>query len=179
MTASVIEKQTGRPSTARRQWTFCTVLWLLLTAVFCVLPSFNNYRGFYTLGRPFVWLDSDAFMLESKFRLADAEYESWWEKLTNGVPTRALWAERPPATLLIRAGYGDFFALYLRGLAGNAGLSAGLVCVITLVRRRLTRRVPGHCAACDYDLTGNVSGVCPECGQPVPSGPTYESRREL
>ena len=24
---------------------------------------------------------------------------------------------------------------------------------------------PGHCR-CGYDLTGNVSGVCPECGQP-------------
>jgi hypothetical protein len=23
---------------------------------------------------------------------------------------------------------------------------------------------PGHCAACGYDLTGNTSGVCPECG---------------
>ena len=26
-------------------------------------------------------------------------------------------------------------------------------------------RRAGHCAACGYDLTGNVSGVCPECGQ--------------
>ncbi len=24
---------------------------------------------------------------------------------------------------------------------------------------------PGHCR-CGYDLTGNTSGVCPECGQP-------------
>ncbi len=24
------------------------------------------------------------------------------------------------------------------------------------------------CSRCDYDLTGNVSGVCPECGAPVP-----------
>jgi len=23
---------------------------------------------------------------------------------------------------------------------------------------------PGHCQQCGYDLTGNVSGVCPECG---------------
>ena len=22
-----------------------------------------------------------------------------------------------------------------------------------------------HCRRCDYDLTGNVSGVCPECGE--------------
>jgi hypothetical protein len=26
---------------------------------------------------------------------------------------------------------------------------------------------PGHCEGCGYDLTGNVSGVCPECGQKV------------
>ena len=26
---------------------------------------------------------------------------------------------------------------------------------------------PGHCQKCGYDLTGNVSGVCPECGRPV------------
>ena len=29
------------------------------------------------------------------------------------------------------------------------------------------RRRRGHCAACGYDLTGNVSGVCPECGGTV------------
>jgi hypothetical protein len=28
------------------------------------------------------------------------------------------------------------------------------------------RRPPkGHCQNCGYDLTGNVTGVCPECGQ--------------
>ncbi|MBI3836135.1 MAG: hypothetical protein HY287_17575 [Planctomycetes bacterium] len=26
---------------------------------------------------------------------------------------------------------------------------------------------PGHCNHCDYDLTGNVSGTCPECGTPI------------
>ena len=29
--------------------------------------------------------------------------------------------------------------------------------------RRHARR-PGHCPACGYDLTGNVTGRCPECG---------------
>ena len=31
-------------------------------------------------------------------------------------------------------------------------------------RRRL-RAAHGQCPACGYDLTGNVSGVCPECGR--------------
>jgi hypothetical protein len=30
-----------------------------------------------------------------------------------------------------------------------------------LVRRQLH----GQCPQCGYDLTGNVSGVCPECGE--------------
>jgi len=26
---------------------------------------------------------------------------------------------------------------------------------------------PGFCSKCDYNLRGNVSGVCPECGTPL------------
>jgi hypothetical protein len=26
---------------------------------------------------------------------------------------------------------------------------------------------PGHCRKCGYNLTGNVSGICPECGQEI------------
>jgi hypothetical protein len=35
------------------------------------------------------------------------------------------------------------------------------------------RRRPraGHCAACGYDLTGNTSGICPECGVPIETKP--------
>jgi hypothetical protein len=33
------------------------------------------------------------------------------------------------------------------------------------------RPPPGHCRTCGYDLTGNVSGICPECGKPVPVSP--------
>jgi hypothetical protein len=29
---------------------------------------------------------------------------------------------------------------------------------------RRERRARGLCVRCGYDLTGNVSGVCPECG---------------
>lgn len=37
------------------------------------------------------------------------------------------------------------------------------------VRRRLWPP-PGVCARCGYDLTGNVSGRCPECGTPIKDG---------
>ncbi len=32
-------------------------------------------------------------------------------------------------------------------------------------RRRIP---PGHCQSCGYNLTGNVSGKCPECGTSIP-----------
>ncbi len=32
-------------------------------------------------------------------------------------------------------------------------------------RRRALRRRKGLCVNCGYDLTGNVSGICPECGE--------------
>ena len=42
--------------------------------------------------------------------------------------------------------------------------SGGLYFIVTLVR---TRRSKGNwCQRCRYDLTGNTSGVCPECGTP-------------
>ena len=31
--------------------------------------------------------------------------------------------------------------------------------------RRDRRHPPGHCQGCGYDLTGNESGMCPECGE--------------
>jgi hypothetical protein len=30
------------------------------------------------------------------------------------------------------------------------------------------RTPPGHCRRCGYNLTGNTSGTCPECGTPLP-----------
>ena len=42
-------------------------------------------------------------------------------------------------------------------------LIATLVLFCWLVRRYS----PGHCQQCGYDLTGNESGTCPECGTAV------------
>jgi hypothetical protein len=44
-------------------------------------------------------------------------------------------------------------------------LFAVLLCWALRRSLLLRRRKPGHCPSCGYDLTGNLSGVCPECGQ--------------
>jgi hypothetical protein len=61
-------------------------------------------------------------------------------------------------------------------LVGRA-ISLGSILALTVVwiivkrRKESPSRVPwGCCRHCGYDLTGNVSGVCPECGNPVSPG---------
>lgn len=41
-----------------------------------------------------------------------------------------------------------------------------LLAMPTALLCRLDRRCipPGHCQSCGYNLTGNTSGICPECG---------------
>jgi len=39
---------------------------------------------------------------------------------------------------------------------------------VVLLWRHRRRRLPGFCRKCGYNLTGNVSGICPECGTPIP-----------
>ena len=42
--------------------------------------------------------------------------------------------------------------------------------IFALIRgplRRHRRRKKGLCVACGYNLAGNESGVCPECGEAV------------
>jgi hypothetical protein len=40
-------------------------------------------------------------------------------------------------------------------------------CSLEFARSFNSRSSPGCCETCGYDLTGNVSGVCPECGRPT------------
>ena len=46
-----------------------------------------------------------------------------------------------------------------------------LVTVVLVWRMRSARGAPthNHCLGCGYNLTGNLSGVCPECGRPIKS----------
>jgi hypothetical protein len=43
----------------------------------------------------------------------------------------------------------------------------------TLWARRSGQHLAGRCQHCDYDLTGNESGICPECGSPNVDASTH------
>ncbi len=84
--------------------------------------------------------------------------------------------EAPPAPNDARSGFG--WPWYSSDKTGEIPLRGGglplwmplaFVAIPTAVlfwhdRRRIP---PGHCEKCGYDLTGNVSGRCPECGVAV------------
>jgi len=57
----------------------------------------------------------------------------------------------------------------LRGFSPHLVLAGpGHALLISAVIYQIRKRPrKGYCAACDYDLTGNVSGRCPECGTPI------------
>jgi hypothetical protein len=55
----------------------------------------------------------------------------------------------------------------LGGTVAYALLAACLRCLRAARQNRAARLRP--CRSCGYDLRGNTSGVCPECGNPMPS----------
>jgi hypothetical protein len=57
-------------------------------------------------------------------------------------------------------------------------LVVATVLTATLRWRDRRRIPPGHCGQCGYNLTGNVSGVCPECGTAVAAGATRCNRED-
>ncbi len=98
---------------------------------------------------------------------------------------RGITPTRLPLGLVTRLGYRGIFPLRLlpsfQVVPGSISprvmdvLSIPLWCPFLLTalptallfwfdRRRIS---PGRCPKCGYNLTGNVSGICPECGEPV------------
>ena len=49
----------------------------------------------------------------------------------------------------------------------------------TIAWIKCRRYPPGHCQRCGYDLTGNVSGTCPECGTAVEADAVAKDVRKV
>ncbi len=55
------------------------------------------------------------------------------------------------------------------------GLFPGIA-LVRAVRSRLARAKPNQCSRCGYNLIGNVTGVCSECGKTVDEAVAGEGR---
>lgn len=134
------------------------ILFLTITMGWCA--SFRGsphlvYRGRHvTIG---VWSGCLSFG-SSTLRRDDT---GWWAGLSQSIPDSirwwpALFRKQRPAD-----GY------YYWRVALPLWLLALVIAVPTLFLWWCGRRFPaGHCRSCGYDLTGNTSGKCPECGCP-------------
>lgn len=83
------------------------------------------------------------------------------------VPYLGAYASFPTAGIvwLLTGGQRAGSTYYLTVLASNAIIYPLFAVLLLLNRER--QNPPFACRKCAYDLTGNVSGVCPECGMPV------------
>ena len=61
-------------------------------------------------------------------------------------------------------GFVTFLALY-------APFTVLMQVELNRLREIIKTELPGYCDRCGYDLSGNASGICPECGTPIPLKP--------
>ena len=58
--------------------------------------------------------------------------------------------------------------VHIDGKDSSVFLLSAITAVLAMVIKPISRIPRGHCTACGYNLTGNTTGVCPECGGKVP-----------
>ena len=157
------------------------VLLMLIGAVFLNVLPHGGFPG--EVGWPFAGVDTDpirVFMGLTRQQLEDYVSGLWecGDIGPAGARVEGFWADGDGCRWA-RLPNGRVVTFRPRGLLGNLFLGCllgGAVHVsVAAWRRRFDRRwAPGHCRQCGYDLTGNESGVCPECGRAVEA----DDRRE-
>lgn len=74
-----------------------------------------------------------------------------------------IWATRQRECYCAR---GSYTTLVFAGTVLLWAFGPGILLLYAREKYRLAKLYP-RCTKCDYDLTGNVSGVCPECGTEI------------
>ena len=124
----------------------------------------------HTLGRRIRhWFFSDLQRFPTE-QSADAAEARVWDELKFSPGVLTAWACWLLATLLIALGPQTWPPVVV-----NIPFFVGLVVCPILFKRKITRLLWRQlaeygvpcCIACGYNLTGNVSGVCPECGTKI------------
>ena len=130
----------------------------------CALP-----RDGYPYGWPLTCVDAEPVHLAGRYspNEAAAVIEEMWNSGQIGPRDdwRFGWFLMKPVGRTVLA-----VSPYRAGANIGAACTAwfAVACGYRLWRqRRDPRLLPGHCDSCGYDLTGNTSGRCPECGTAV------------
>jgi hypothetical protein len=97
----------------------------------------------------------------------EREIRRLWRVIIVMIAIMIVWFGYVPTLYVLRR---FFFpntpTIYL--LAYAAPVFVIILLILLILWRRTKPRPAGHCQNCGYDLTGNVSGRCPECGKLIP-----------
>lgn len=143
------------------------VLAATATAALCVASRFLTLTRFYQIGDFRAFVRVDDYYVDVQTVPGNAlirKVPRGWA--VNAQPVELVWDWRHPAY--------DF-----PGFTGGRVplwlpfVLFALYPTIAFIRgpvRRYRRRKRGLCLRCGYDLRGNTSGICPECGKPLNRG---------
>ena len=130
----------------RRRWRLIkwsgVLLLILMPVAWVVSGRYNGGLGPVFLGR-------------GSLIITDVPSSEWWSPYFYRMRQ---WSEFDWMPELIRARPASYLILPL-------WIETLLLAILTFLLWRRDRRIPPHCCQkCGYNLTGNVTGVCPECG---------------
>ena len=145
----------------RKLFTAASVLSSLLIAIIILVPLEGRFWGMVIcllLVFPLTWLLNNDVSRRVKMWM--------W-----GIPASLV---MPKILLIAAAIYAGHVSRYprLMSMSERFFTLAVIFAVLLLATGRTLayrRRVAGSCASCGYNLSGNISGTCPECGSPVPT----------
>lgn len=154
-----------RVSASRKAW---AVLYLTSAAVLSVVLStaalsFFRHVRWQVAGKGAIDLDYGSVQIEHDL---DPEIQRWCKASLScgpciGYRRGLLHSLIPHTARVVQSTFGEW-----RETVIPLWLPIGVAASVAYVAlRRLRRHRPGHCPNCRYDLTGNRSGVCPECGE--------------
>ena len=113
------------------------------------------------------------FRLQEGFSFSGVEITKWGSRSIAGArPMRGDryasfdWTRTTPSPLLQR-GYTQMTQLHVPYWGVFTLCLTGLLVTFVRAYRRLQQSTVNICVQCGYNLTGNVSGICPECGNEI------------
>lgn len=145
-----------RPSRTRRIIKWISLIGLAVAVGFCAMG--NRRRVQFGLAGAYAQVYGGNFML--------GQYSGKYKSL---VPNGLLIGDAYPSPKWMPSfsSYPDDWSLTIPMF--QVVLVAVLTTVVLFYRDR-RRILPGHCPRCGYDLTGNTSGKCSECGEKIDAG---------